>query len=541
LTNEKNEQATDETVEVSTAKTTKTAAAATSHDDFDWSADDAGFESYSNDERKRLEVSYNSTFQPVVEKQVVKGVVVGMNEKDVVVNIGFKSDGLVPRTEFRDMPELALGDSVEVFVDIAEDKLGQLILSRKKALQEIEMPPEFKTKVDSTLSDLDPTYAERGYNWGEGIFNHANYYKGGNLVYLHIQLPNTDSTPENQNMTFDVNDSVIGIYQILFVESIFKDGRFTQQIKGVRDLTIPSQFIPRSNINEVTAEGSPTDTTWESFVKSSLESDRRAVDDMRDNRIRANTERMEQQNGLGISGLTGEQGMGAAGRIPNKMSSTLDEDVATARTRYDLARSKAELPTVRNPVQHAEELTKSGYTKDQAYKVASEQWEKDKADYFGRLNQVTRETYNGTNEQPITKYRPYDAETMARVAGDGGLGDWKRGNTQRPGPWALNNPAGLGQDVKTGRYYQYPTLEDGLRAQHEYYNYGTGVPVGSTTAGGTKLPDRYLLPTQQPTYEYNRLTGQYKETGTQPATYNVQQQLDYIKKQNSPRLPGGGR
>ncbi|MEY4710199.1 MAG: hypothetical protein RIS28_1331, partial [Bacteroidota bacterium] len=135
LTNEKNEQAVEETVEVSKAKNTKTAATS-SHDDFDWGADEAGFESYSNDERKRLEDAYNSTFQPVVEKQVVKGVVVGMNEKDVVVNIGFKSDGLVPRTEFRDVPNLALGDEVEVFVDIAEDKMGQLILSRKKALQE---------------------------------------------------------------------------------------------------------------------------------------------------------------------------------------------------------------------------------------------------------------------------------------------------------------------------------------------------------------------------------------------------------------------
>lgn len=135
LTNEKNEQAIDETVEVSKAKNTK-AAVATAHDDFDWGADEAGFESYSNDERKRLEDAYNSTFQPVVEKQVVKGTVVGMNEKDVVVNIGFKSDGLVPRTEFRDVPNLALGDEVEVFVDIAEDKMGQLILSRKKALQE---------------------------------------------------------------------------------------------------------------------------------------------------------------------------------------------------------------------------------------------------------------------------------------------------------------------------------------------------------------------------------------------------------------------
>lgn len=110
--------------------------AASAHDDFDWSADDAGFETYSKDERKQLEVSYNSTFQPVIEKQVVKGVIVGMNEKDVVINIGFKSDGLVSRQEFRDIPNLALGDEVEVFVDVAEDKMGQLILSRKKALQE---------------------------------------------------------------------------------------------------------------------------------------------------------------------------------------------------------------------------------------------------------------------------------------------------------------------------------------------------------------------------------------------------------------------
>lgn len=135
MTNEKNEHAAEETAQVNIAKNTKTAAVS-SHDDFDWGADEAGFESYSNVERKRLEDAYNSTFQPVVEKQVVKGVVVGMNEKDVVVNIGFKSDGLVPRTEFRDVPTLALGDEVEVFVDIAEDKMGQLILSRKKALQE---------------------------------------------------------------------------------------------------------------------------------------------------------------------------------------------------------------------------------------------------------------------------------------------------------------------------------------------------------------------------------------------------------------------
>jgi small subunit ribosomal protein S1 len=137
LTNEKNENNIEETQTVSeVAPKTKATSKVSGHDDFDWEADDAGFQSYSKEERNNLEESYSKTFSPVVEKQVVKGVVVAINDKDVVVNIGFKSDGLVPRTEFRDRPELAVGDEVEVFVDIAEDRMGQLILSRRKALQE---------------------------------------------------------------------------------------------------------------------------------------------------------------------------------------------------------------------------------------------------------------------------------------------------------------------------------------------------------------------------------------------------------------------
>ena len=137
MTNEKNENNIEETQTVSeVAPKTKATSKVSGHDDFDWEADDAGFQSYSKEERNNLEESYSKTFSPVVEKQVVKGVVVAINDKDVVVNIGFKSDGLVPRTEFRDRPELAVGDEVEVFVDIAEDRMGQLILSRRKALQE---------------------------------------------------------------------------------------------------------------------------------------------------------------------------------------------------------------------------------------------------------------------------------------------------------------------------------------------------------------------------------------------------------------------
>jgi small subunit ribosomal protein S1 len=121
---------------VSTPAPKKSSTAASAHDDFDWDADEAGFQSYSKEDRLKLEEQYNNTFNPVTEKEVVKGVVVAINDKDVVVNIGFKSDGMVPRTEFRDMPDLKVGDNVEVFVDIAEDKMGQLILSRRKALQE---------------------------------------------------------------------------------------------------------------------------------------------------------------------------------------------------------------------------------------------------------------------------------------------------------------------------------------------------------------------------------------------------------------------
>lgn len=119
------------------SKKSKTASdVQTSHDDFDWDADEAGFQSYTNTERKSLEESYIKSFSPVNEKQVVKGKIVALNDKDVVINIGFKSDGMVSRQEFRDLADLKVGDEVEVFVDTAEDAMGQLILSRRKAMQE---------------------------------------------------------------------------------------------------------------------------------------------------------------------------------------------------------------------------------------------------------------------------------------------------------------------------------------------------------------------------------------------------------------------
>jgi small subunit ribosomal protein S1 len=105
-------------------------------EEFDWSNAEVhrGFGSgYSKDQVAQMEEMYSGTFNQIEEKKVVKGVVVGINDRDVILNIGFKSDGLVPRSEFRDMEDLKVGDEVDVYIETQEDKAGQLQLSRKKA------------------------------------------------------------------------------------------------------------------------------------------------------------------------------------------------------------------------------------------------------------------------------------------------------------------------------------------------------------------------------------------------------------------------
>jgi len=101
--------------------------------EFDWDASDKGFGNYSDAERAKLEEQYAGTFNQINQGEIIEGTVVSINNKDFVLNVGFKSDGLVSLSEFRDLPELAVGDVVDVFVESQEDANGQLVLSRKRA------------------------------------------------------------------------------------------------------------------------------------------------------------------------------------------------------------------------------------------------------------------------------------------------------------------------------------------------------------------------------------------------------------------------
>ena len=103
------------------------------HDDFDWSIDKRNVAAYTNEEKEKYDKVYENTFVQLNDGELMKGTVVGITKTDVVLNIGFKSDGLVSLNEFRDIPNLKVGDEVEVMIVEKEDRDGNLNLSRKQA------------------------------------------------------------------------------------------------------------------------------------------------------------------------------------------------------------------------------------------------------------------------------------------------------------------------------------------------------------------------------------------------------------------------
>ncbi|TAE11000.1 MAG: 30S ribosomal protein S1 [Bacteroidetes bacterium] len=129
--------AAEPTAEVPETATTTTPVAveevATAHDDFDWSIDKRNVAHYPAEEKLKYDKVYENTFVTIEDGEIVRGGIVALTKTDAVINIGFKSDGLVSLNEFRDTPGLAIGDTVEVMVVEKEDRQGNLHLSRKSA------------------------------------------------------------------------------------------------------------------------------------------------------------------------------------------------------------------------------------------------------------------------------------------------------------------------------------------------------------------------------------------------------------------------
>ncbi len=105
------------------------------NESFDWNAFENDLDLYGNQSKEEVAASYNQTLSNIAVGEVVEGTVSEINKREVTVNIGYKSEGMIQATEFRYNPELTVGDKVEVYVESVEDKGGALVLSHKKARQ----------------------------------------------------------------------------------------------------------------------------------------------------------------------------------------------------------------------------------------------------------------------------------------------------------------------------------------------------------------------------------------------------------------------
>ncbi len=129
----KNDEAVDNNDNVATQEVKKEIKPQTPHDAFDWENGPKGVLNYSAEDITQYTNLYEDTLNSIKELEIVAGRVVAITHSDVILDLGSKSDGLVSKSEFRDMPDLAVNDVVEVYVEMQEDDRGQMVLSRRKA------------------------------------------------------------------------------------------------------------------------------------------------------------------------------------------------------------------------------------------------------------------------------------------------------------------------------------------------------------------------------------------------------------------------
>jgi len=390
--------------------------------------------------------------------------------------------------------QVAPRDIVELELEIIGDPywLGapNFLLQGKKHLEKIQFSPEndqkLRSKINEVMPTLDPGWNDRNPVWGEN-YDISQHYKGAPLFYFLSQIPDSEFT-EDDMIKFNANDQVVGIYMVKKVVNEFKEGRWTQKITSVRDITIPSYILPRTVTGQL---------SFEEYMKDVVASPDRARDTFAELRKTNEAERAANAAGNKITS-TNPPGTNA--------SPTL---VKALDAKNNLVDQRQDIPTVRNPVDRANELVALGASKDQAYSQAKKEYIEQLNSKNKVLEEINKKAYA---ESGVGDYRPYSAETMTSLAltrsGAGGLDAWKSGKAESLGSSIYNNPAGTGYDKSNNSYYRYNTFDEGIDASNDYFNYAQNVK-----SKNKQDSERLLLPKDYKGSELEYLNKKLKSGG----------------------------
>jgi hypothetical protein len=391
----------------------------------------------------------------------------------------------------RDLLELEL----EIIADPFWLGVPNIILQGKNGLNKIELPSktdyDIRTKLNTVMPGIDPEWATKESVWGKYGGGQdqaqAQWYKGSPLFYFNTQVP--DGEFKNDMIQFNANDQIVGIYMVKHVVNEFKNGLWTQKLKSVRDVTIPSYVLPR---------GLTGDITFEQYMKDVSASSDRAVDTLNDLKKEAEESRNKEKSSNNISKVSGTE-------PPAKTA--LSPQMTEALSRQKELVMADPPPVVNNPVEQANALVAAGSSRKVAYDTAKRTYTEEVDAHTKHMEEINKKSFAESN---VTNAKPYDAATMSSLAftrsGNGGLEDWKYGANRKDTPANSNNPAGIGFDSETKKYYKYNNFNDGMTASNEYFNYGNGVKqVGSQGADRLMYPKNSTV--DQITYINKKLKG----------------------------------
>lgn len=440
-------------------------------------------EDYDTDTFKRIYETYLSTEFPNLNPRM---------EPDVIAEnidiIKVENEKLIEKIFSvmiapRDLIDLEL----EIFADPFWLGMPNVMGQGKKGLENIFFSAEYDDKLKSLLNEkmsrIEPDWNSKEPVWKN--YGVAPWYQGAPLFYFLSQIPDGQYN-NNDMLSFTASDQIAGIYMVHHVTNELKEGKWTQKLKAKRDITIPSQFLPKSINGELTMEQFIEWTVEQPSVAQEMVEQARQAE-------RSRTTDAELEN------LTGN-GSGAAGVQLSEAASTRP-GISAAYERQKAILSGNPPPDVDNPVEVAEALVGEGRSKKEAFDLAKNRYEQQLGSYYQHIEAANKKAFA---EAGVTDVKPYSAETMKALAiqrdGVGGLNNWKAGNTTMLGPSALNNPMGVGGNPAVGRYGKYNTWQEGLKAGSDYYNYGVGV-----TSGANRASDRLLLPVNSPSGVKNEL------------------------------------